>query len=387
MSQFHSLALLSRRAETARAQLLEFALPPELAEGYRAQAGQHVVLRAARDGVELRRTYSVCSQSPRSFSICVRADGGGRMSGWLCGLQPGQSVDVLPPTGRFVIPPAAPARRVLAIAAGIGITPILAIVRRALESADDAEVTLLYGSRSTDDTLFAEALQALKDRHPARLALHFFMSREPQDISLYHGRIDEAKIRELARAGLQIAGLDGAFLCAPEGLMQEASRALQNLGLPAARIHLEHFVSAAAVQAARPAARTEAAGAGTAITGGTTEAAAFAVAAARASPAATGATAADRTRVSVRMDGRVRQFDMPREGELSVLDAAAEAGLDLPFSCKGGVCSTCRCHLSRGAVRMLQNYALEDAEVEAGYILTCQSIPTSAELELDYDKG
>jgi len=370
MSQFHPLTLLSRRPESARAQVLEFEVPGELAATYRPEPGQHVVLRASPGGAELRRTYSVCAQGPGRFRICVRSDGAGRMADWLCGqLQPGQRVDVLAPTGRFVLSQASSARCILAIAAGIGITPVVAIVGEALQANADARVTLLYGCRSTGETLFAEELQALKDQYPARLALHIFMSREPQDTSLYDGRISGTKIRALASAGFSAGAIDAAFLCAPESLMQEARQCLLALGVPAARIHLEHFVAAAATTAQAPSATVAAPGG-------------KAAAAAAAAPG----TAA-RTRVTVRMDGRVRHFDMPREATQTVLEAAEEAGLDLPFSCKGGVCSTCRCHASQGTVRMLQNYALEDAEVEAGYILTCQSIPGSAELELDYDRG
>lgn len=370
MSQFHPLILLSRRAESPRAQVLEFAVPGGLSGAFRPEPGQHVVLRASPAGAELRRTYSVCAHSPERFQICVRSDGAGRMASWLCTqLQPGQSVDALAPTGRFVLSQATSARNILCLAAGIGITPIIAIVRGALRASADTQVTLLYGSRSTEDTLFAEELQALKDQYPARLALHFFMSREPQDTALYDGRIDGTKIRDLVGTGFPAGSIDGVFLCAPEALMQEAQQCLLGMGIPAARIHQEHFVAAAA---------------------GTAHAVPAPAAAPAAKAAATQSSAPDaaaRTRVTVRMDGRVRHFDMPREGEQTVLEAAEEAGLDLPFSCKGGVCSTCRCHAARGTVRMLQNYALEDAEVEAGYILTCQSIPGTAELELDYDRG
>lgn len=370
MSQFRPLILLSRRPASARAQLLEFEVPGDLAAEFLPEPGQHVVLRASLDGTELRRTYSMCAHVPDRIQICVRSDGGGRMSNWLCGqLQPGQRVDVLPPTGRFVLSQGSAVRSILCIAAGIGITPTIAILRGALKTSADSQVTLLYGSRSTDGTLFAEELQALKDQYPARLALHFFMSREPQDTALYDGRIGGAKMRELAGTGFSPEALDGAFLCAPEALMQEAQQALLALGVPTTRIHQEHFVAAAATTAQEAPAS-------------------LAARAARVDPAQTAAPGtAVRTRVTVRMDGRVRQFDMPREGGQTVLEAAEEAGLDLPFSCKGGVCSTCRCHASQGTVRMLQNYALEDAEVEAGYILTCQSIPDSAELELDYDRG
>ena len=219
----------------------------------------------------------------------------------------------------------------------------------------------IYGNRSTESVLFADALQALKDRYLSRLSLHFFMSREEQDLDVYQGRIDAQKLRDIAAGGFDVTGLDAAFLCAPEDLMTTLSQSLQASGLPPSRIHLERFVAAGAAAAAVVDPRI-----GTA----TTE---------------TAAAAATTAHVTVRMDGRVKSFHMPRDGSVSVLEAAAAAGLELPYSCKGGVCSTCRTHLAKGSVQMSQNYALEDSEVEAGFVLTCQSIPTSAELELDYD--
>jgi ring-1,2-phenylacetyl-CoA epoxidase subunit PaaE len=366
MSQFHSLELQAIRAETARAMLLTFKVPPALAAAFRGEPGQHVVLRATLDATEQRRTYSVCARTDGQFSICVRSDGGGRMTSWLCGLRPGALVEVLPPTGRFLLPEAAgvdfAGAEYLAIAAGIGITPVIAIITSALALDPGARVTLLYGSRNTDSVLFAEELQALKDRHLQRLSLHFFMSREPQDLDIYDGRIGAQRLRDLAGRCFDPAALNAVFICAPDALITECGEALRGLGVAAARVHAEHFVTAATARAAAPHAATTAA------------------------PVSSG-PASGVTRVTVRMDGRVKSFEMPREGEVAVLDAAAGAGLDLPFSCKGGVCSTCRTHVAKGSVKMLQNYALEDSEVEAGFVLACQAIPTSAELELDYDTG
>jgi ring-1,2-phenylacetyl-CoA epoxidase subunit PaaE len=339
------------------------AVPAELSNAFKAAPGQHVVLRAIIDGQEQRRTYSLCSEpGAASLNICVRSDGGGRMTQYLLNqAQVGSSIDVFPPTGRFLLPAGTDGANYLAVAAGIGITPVLAIVTAILESQPRARVTLLYGNRSTESVLFADALQALKDRHLSRLSLHFFMSREEQDLDIYQGRIDAQKLRDIAAGGFDVAGLDAAFLCAPEGLMTTLSQTLQALGLPASHIHLERFVTTGAAAGAALDTRTVAAPTGTAAPAGTT------------------------AHVTVRMDGRVKSFQMPRDGSVSVLEAAEAAGLELPYSCKGGVCSTCRTHLAKGTVQMTQNYALEDSEVEAGFVLTCQSIPTSAELELDYD--
>jgi ring-1,2-phenylacetyl-CoA epoxidase subunit PaaE len=272
-------------------------------------------------------------------------------------LQVGSTIDVFPPTGRFGLTQDSVGTHYLAVAAGIGITPLLSIVSGVLESRPDARVTLLYCNRSADSVLFAEDLQALKDRHLSRFSLHFFMSREQQELDHYNGRIDAAKIRATAAAGFDPAALDGAFVCAPETMMMSVCGALQELGLASSAIHVERFATSVGEHGA-PARTVE-----------------------PAAPQASEPVAG----VTVKMDGRTRSFQMPRDGSISVLDAAAKAGIDLPYSCKGGVCSTCRTHLASGSVRMDLNYALEDSEVEAGFVLTCQAVPTSADIELDYD--
>jgi ring-1,2-phenylacetyl-CoA epoxidase subunit PaaE len=259
MSQFHSVELSGRREETARAMLLTFKVPPALAKSFAGEPGQHVVLRATLEGQELRRTYSICARSDEGFSICVRNEGG-RLSSWLSsGLQPGACIDAMPPTGRFLLSAAAAQApgNILAVAAGIGITPVIAILEAALASRPGGQVTLLYGNRNTDNLLFAEEFQALKDRYLQRLSLHFFMSREPQDLDIYDGRIDSRRLREMAGRCFDPAALDAVYLCAPDGLMDECTTLLRELGVDAARIHAEHFVTAAA--AARPAATAAAA--------------------------------------------------------------------------------------------------------------------------------
>jgi ring-1,2-phenylacetyl-CoA epoxidase subunit PaaE len=359
MSQFHPLRVAAKEPMTNRAILLHLALTPGLAASFKHVPGQHVVLRALIDGQEVRHTYSICAGSgPERLILCIRSDVPGRMSAYLRDrICAGSHIDVFPPTGRFILAANSEGVNYLAVAAGIGITPVLSIVGAILSSQPRARVSLMYGNRDTDSVLFAETLQALKDRHLSRLSLHFFMSREPQELQIYNGRIDAKKVRETAAIGFDPKSLDEVFVCAPEAMMSEVCSSLQELGVAPARIHVERFVTAAAQadRAARPAA-------------------------APSKPAAESDAG-----VTVKMDGRVRSFRMPRDGSVSVLEAAEIAGIDLPYSCKGGVCSTCRTHLAAGSVHMAQNYALEDSEVEAGFVLTCQAVPTSAEIELDYD--
>jgi len=361
MSQFHSLRVAAKNPETNRAITLQLALTPELAQAFSYIPGQHVVLRAFIGGQEVRRTYSICAGSDAGrLGLCIRSDSPGRMTAYLRDqLQVGTEIDAFPPTGRFGVPANSNGVNFLAVAAGIGITPVLSILSDILSSQPRARVTLMYCNRDTDSVLFAEALQGLKDRYLSRFSLHFFMSRESQEIELYNGRIDKDKVRETAALAFDPTVIDAVFICAPEAMMIEVGAALRELGIAQARIHLERFVTVSAQGHEEPAAKTAAAPA----------------------KSASESTAA----VSVKMDGRVRSFRMPHDGSVSVLDAAEIAGIDLPYSCKGGVCSTCRTHLARGSVHMNLNYALEDSEVEAGFVLTCQAVPTSAEIELDYD--
>ena len=228
MSQFHPLRVIAKTAETNRAIALQLALPAELMQTFSHVPGQHVVLRAVIDGQEIRRTYSICADSAADrLSLCVRSDVPGRMSSYLLKqIQAGSEIEAFPPTGRFGLPAGADGQNYLAIAAGVGITPVLSIVSGILATQPRARVTLLYCNRTTDSVLCAEALQSLKDRHLSRLSLHFFMSREAQDLELYDGRIDAAKIRAAAAAGFDPESLDAAFVCAPEAMLIEVSAAL-----------------------------------------------------------------------------------------------------------------------------------------------------------------
>jgi ring-1,2-phenylacetyl-CoA epoxidase subunit PaaE len=241
---------------------------------------------------------------------------------------------------------------VVGIAAGAGIDFILPMARALLESNDSACFTLLYGNRELASVRFAEELLALKNRFMSRFALHIFVSRETQEFELYDGRIDAAKIARVSPGLFEARRVDQFYICGPGSMAREVGSALHELGVEAKKIHSERFAldQAAPPPAVHVAAATEAS-----------------------------------TLVTIRMDGRSKQFEMPRNGAMSVLDAAGQAGIELPFSCKAGVCSTCRTHLSSGQVEMRHNYALEESELADGFILACQSVPTTDRIELDYD--
>jgi ring-1,2-phenylacetyl-CoA epoxidase subunit PaaE len=256
----------------------------------------------------------------------------------------------------------------VAFAAGCGITPVLSVVRMLL-SHPGPRVILFYGNTGTARTMCLEELLALKDRHLERLSLHFLMSREPQEVALYNGRIDASRVRQFAATLLRPLEVKEYFVCGPGDMIEQVTATLRELGVEGSRVHAEHFTLATTAETAT---RSPAAAPGA--SGGE------AVFAPRASPATAGTA-----EVTVLVDGRRRAFTMKIDDE-TVLDAAARAGLELPFSCRAGVCSTCRTKVIRGEVAMAQNYALEDWELEQGYVLACQSRVKSAVLELDYDE-
>jgi ring-1,2-phenylacetyl-CoA epoxidase subunit PaaE len=359
MLKFHPL-VVARRAEVADdAIAVTFELPEGLREAYRFHAGQHVALRREVDGREERRTYSIVNpEGADSLTIGIRLQPGGRMSAELArSALPGERVEVMTPNGSFHADAAGNARRFAAFAAGSGITPVLSIAATALARDPDSRFQLWYGNTDRARTMFLDDVLALKDRYLTRFSVAFVMSREPQDAEWFNGRIDPAKLREFARHDLRVADTDEFFVCGPGTMGEDVPRALAELGARG-RVHVEHFTRAAAGEPAGPAA-----------------------VAAKAAPLAAAADA----QVTVVMDGRRRRFSMARGGDV-ILDAAQVAGLELPFSCRAGVCSTCRAKLVSGSAEMEHNVALEDWEVEAGYILCCQARPTSAALEISYDE-
>jgi ring-1,2-phenylacetyl-CoA epoxidase subunit PaaE len=357
MLKFHPLKIKSRTEAADDAVCITFELPPELRDFYKFEAGQHVAVRLPAEGQDVRRTYSiVCPMGSTDLSIGVRVQQGGQVSSFLAErLKVGETLEVLTPNGSFhtKIEPQR-AKRYVAFAAGSGITPVLSIAASVLESEPLSRFVLFYGNRTAASTMFLDDVMALKNRFTARFSVHFLMSREPQEIDLYNGRIDRAKVREFSGSLFDVAEVDEFFLCGPGSMVEEVGAALRELGAKG-KVHTELFTTAGAP-----------------------------VVDVRATPQPT-AAAQNVTQVAVVMDGRRRSFTMSLGSE-SVLDAAARAGLDLPYSCRAGVCSTCRAKLTKGQVRMDNNLALEDWEVEDGYVLCCQAHPTTPEIEITYDE-
>ncbi|MGC8518347.1 MAG: 2Fe-2S iron-sulfur cluster-binding protein [Steroidobacteraceae bacterium] len=361
MLKFHALRVVEVRPEAEEAIALTLEVPRDLAAEYRGSAGQHLVVRVSADGQELRRTYSFTNAPGEPYlRLLVRLQPQGRVSARLARLEPGEQLEVLPPNGSFTPHVAALGAGLrVAFAAGSGITPVLSVTRAVLSAG--GAMMVFYGNRSAARTMGLEALQALKDQYPERLALHFIMSQEPQEVALYNGRLERGKVRELAHAFFDPTEVTEYFVCGPGQMDAEVCSALADLGVARERIRVEHFIAAADGAAAlAPSAVASPAPPPTALAEGIAE-------------------------VTVLLDGRRRTFTMAIDGD-SVLDAAERAGLDLPFSCRSGVCSTCRTKVVRGKVRMAENYALEEWELEQGYVLACQSKCLTPELELDYDE-
>lgn len=359
MLKFHPLAIASRTVVADDSIALDFEVSGPLRDEFRFHAGQHVALRLRIDGQEERRTYSIVNpEGANTLSIGVRVQKDGRMSEHLARhAAVGETIDVLTPNGSFHAQTNAKGpRSYAAFAAGSGITPVLSIAATALERHPGSRFQLYYGNTSTARTMFLEEVLALKDRFMTRLSVCFVMSREPQDVEWFNGHLDAAKIREFARHDLDVPAIDEFFICGPGTMADDLQAALAGLGAKG-RVHVEHFVPESRVAAPTPAG----------------------------APRPAAATPASGAEITVIMDGRRRRFAMPLGGEV-ILDAAGRAGLDLPFSCRAGVCSTCRAKLVSGTAEMEHNVALEDWEVEAGYILCCQARPTSAALEISYDE-
>jgi ring-1,2-phenylacetyl-CoA epoxidase subunit PaaE len=355
---FHPLRVKSVRPESEEALVVAFDVPPELAEQFRFTHGQHLTLRRSIGGNEERRSYSICAAPAEGLlQVGIRKVPGGVFSSWLHeAIKPGDTLEVMTPEGRFFVPldPTA-ARHYLAIAGGSGITPILSILKAVLAAEPKSRFTLIYGNRRQRSTMFAEELEDLKNRYLSRLVLHMVFSQEATDLPLYHGRIDRAKIGEFLGTLVDPGGIDHAFVCGPHGVNDEAEAALRVAGLAPERIHIERFgipdESGPGKRAVQPAREGDAADA----------------------------------RVTIIRDGVAREIEF-HAAQGNILDAAAAAGLEVPFSCKSGVCCTCRSKLLEGEVRMERNFALEKHEVAAGFVLTCQSHPLTERVVLSFDE-
>ncbi|MBS3912171.1 MAG: 2Fe-2S iron-sulfur cluster binding domain-containing protein [Hydrogenophaga sp.] len=362
--RFHELPVARVSPEAAGAVAITLAVPPEQIDAFSFQPGQFLTVRATIDGQDVRRSYSI--SSPRSLltqqgelTLGIRPVEGGVFSNWAATeLKAGDTLRVMPPEGRFTVHKPRALHRV-GFAAGSGITPILSIMASTLEESSDAKFTLVYGNRRMASVMFNEALQDLKDRYPGRLTLIHVLSRQAQEVPLLEGRIDGDKVRQIIDALLPVGSMDEVFICGPEAMIEATEKALLDTGVRPDRVHTERFTSP--TLEALPASQRQAAVLG--------------------HPAV---RTDGEVALTVVLDGKPHQLRMDKNER--VLDVALNAGLDLPWSCRGGVCCTCRAKVMEGAVTMDKNFTLEPWETEKGFVLSCQARPTTDRLVVSYDE-
>lgn len=358
---FHSLRVRTVEPDTAEAVIVSFDVPPELRQTFGFTQGQYLTLRKQIDGQDLRRSYSICAGVDDGvLRVGVRKVRGGVFSNWInAQLRPGDEIAVMAPQGRFFVPLAPEERRHhLGVAGGSGITPILSIMKTVLAREPGSRFTLIYGNRQLRSTMFKEELEDLKNRYLSRLVLHHVFSDEHTDAPINSGVLDREKVGDFLRTLVPAWSIDHAYICGPYQMNDEAEAALRAAGVPGSAIHVERF------GIAQPATATGAVGAvmHEALPGD-----------------------AEQARVVIVRDGLSREIEFRRD-QPSILDCAAAAGVEVPYSCTSGVCGTCRAKVLEGAVRMGRNFALDKAEVQAGFVLTCQAHPTTDRVVLSFDE-
>ena len=360
-TSFHELSIKKVSPEAAGSVAITFDIPSESLKKFHFEPGQFLTLRADVNGQDVRRNYSI--SSPRSqflkhgeLEIGIRPVEGGVFSNWAATqLKAGDTLKVMPPEGRFTIKKPRAIHRV-GFAAGSGITPILSIAATTLEEQTESKSTLIYGNRRMSSVMFNEALQDLKDRFPGRFTMIHILSQQAQEVDLLQGRIDADKIKSIIHALLPAKSMDEVFICGPEAMIEVTEKALIDSGVPANRVHSERFTTSAS-QAHKVQADIDASKQKT--------------------------SSAKSVHMTILLDGK--EHEVALSPDEHVLDAALNAGLDLPFSCKAGVCSTCRCKVTQGEVTMDKNFTLEADEMAQGFALSCQARAATQKLVISFD--
>ena len=358
MARFHPLKVTEIRRETRDAVVVTLSPRDEDRALFDFRQGQYLTFRRDFDGEELRRSYSICAGlDDGCLKVGIKRVDGGAFSTWANeNLAPGDEIEAMPPMGRFHtdLDPAA-ARQYLGFAGGSGITPVLSIIRTVLSREPKSQFTLVYANRQISSIMFREELEDLKNSYLGRFSVIHVLEQEGQEIDLFTGLVDAGKMKALFTHWIDAKAVDTAFICGPEPMMLAIAASLREHGLSDAQIKFELFASGQPGRAKVKAVSQTAVAPGSG------------------------------TQATVTLDGTTRSFEMPRQGQ-SILEAALAADLDAPYSCKGGICSTCRCKVLEGEVEMLINHALEDYEVRAGYVLSCQAHPLSDRVVVTYDE-
>ncbi|MCG2616132.1 phenylacetate-CoA oxygenase/reductase subunit PaaK [Terrimonas sp. NA20] len=353
---FHKLRIKDIRKETDDCISISFAIPEELKDTFVFQHGQNITLKHDLQGGETRRSYSICtSPFDNELRVAVKKVEGGLFSGFAHStLKAGDVVDVLPPTGKFNtgLHPGQ-AKKYLAFAAGSGITPVISIIKTVLQTEPASTFTLVYGNRSRHSIIFFEELEALKNKYLQRLNIIHILSREGTDTSIHAGRIDGNKLNELSRL-INYPSMDEIFICGPEEMIFTIKDFMEAQQIDSKKVHFELFTTPGQKKNTNPMFFSK-------------------------------KKASDKSHITIKLDGRTLEFELAPDSEDSILDTALKLGADLPYSCRGGVCCTCKAKLTEGKVEMEMNWGLEEEEVKQGYILTCMSHPRSAKVVVDFD--
>ena len=360
MLQFHQLTIEDLRKETEDTVSVAFEITDDLKEKFQFIQGQYLTLRKEINGEDVRRSYSICSGvEDGELRVAIKKVEGGRFSTFANEeLKKGDVLEVMPPMGKFYVPLAeANANHYVAFAAGSGITPMMSIIKTTLIKEPNSTFTLFYSNRTSASIIFREELEDLKDRYMSRLRVFHLLSREPSDVPLFSGRIDGEKCGKICEKLIDPKEVAAYFICGPEPMIHAVSDTLKGVGVEENKIHFELFTSPVA-GALKQKEETKKASKG---------------------------TGKEMSQVEIILDGNHLQFELGYNGD-NILDKALTKGADLPFSCKGGVCCTCRAKLVEGEVEMDVNYSLEPDEVERGFILTCQAHPRSEKVVVDFDQ-
>jgi ring-1,2-phenylacetyl-CoA epoxidase subunit PaaE len=362
--RFHTLAVKHIDRLTKDSVAVSFAIPEDLKQEFAFKPGQYLTLRTTINGEDIRRSYSICSgQDDADLRVGIKKVSDGIFSSYANeNLKVGDTLQVMTPEGRFTPSQQLGNRHILGIAAGSGITPILSIIRSLLARETDTQVTLIFGNRTSSSVMFAEEIEDLKNRYLGRLSVVHILSKESQDVDLLSGRVTKDKINQLSNGVIDFSSVSEAFLCGPESMVMDVKPTLQTLGLAEGKIRFELFTPSKKQGAKKEGAKKEQTNVGLSV------------------------TTAEKilSNITVILDGKRHNFDLLDSDE-SLIEAAARNGLELPYSCKGGMCCTCRCKVEKGEATMELNYSLEPWEMQAGFVLGCQVKPVTAELTLDFD--
>ena len=356
MTQFYKLRIKDIYKETSDCSVIAFDVPEDIKDQFRFKQGQHLTLKADINGEDVRRSYSLCS-SPidKEWKVAVKEIPGGKFSTYVNQkLKKGDALEVMSPSGTFGVSVTSnKSKNYLFFAAGSGITPILSMIKTHLAAEPNATCKLFYVNKTAKSIIFKEALEQLRNTYFGRLEIYYFLTKEKRDIELFNGRFDDEKMKVLTGTFIDIPDTSEVFLCGPEQMVNYVSNYLIEAGLPKELIHFELFVTGLSEEDIKRAERLL-------------------------------QQNVEGVEVTIVDGGKEFLFTMTKEFD-NILDAALNAGADLPFACKGGVCSTCKCEVKQGEVEMKINYALDEKEVAQNLVLSCQAVPITEKVVVDFD--